>query len=207
MRWPPGAAATAAALLGLLAAALAGGLLLTLLPERPPVPRTNDRAVAAAVTGEGVVWGTISADYRMYAFPADADSRTLRDRVAVWADSGARAPAAIHLDGSRYALAPVDGSAQGFHGAARLTGSSLAAGRAYSVNVGYEDGSKLFPDTLHAQRYSCGFAPCPRIGREPLLAALLGLGLGALAAAAFAMLQPFSPRRRSREAAVQPCFA
>ena len=84
MRWPMGAAATAAALLGLLAAALAVGALLTLLPERPPLP---------------------------------------------------------------------------------------------------------------------GFLPRPDVGREPLLASLLGLALGALAAFATATLQPFSSRRRSREAA------
>lgn len=84
MRWPMGAAATASALLVLLASALAVGALLTLLPERPPLP---------------------------------------------------------------------------------------------------------------------GFLPRPDVGREPLLAALLGLALGALAAFAAATLQPFSSRRRSREAA------
>ena len=200
MRWPTGAAATASALLGLLAAALAAGALLTLLPERPPVLRINDAAVAATATSEGVVRGTIATGYRMYAYPAAVGPRTLRDRVVVAVGDGARTPTALHLAGSRYALTPVGGSS-GFHAAARLTGSSISAGNVYRVNVGYEDGSKLFPDTLHEQGYPCGLAPCPRIGREPLLASLLGLALGALAAFATATLQPFSTRRRSPQAA------
>lgn len=201
MRWPTWAA-TRPELLGLfaLAAALAAGALLTLLPERPPVLRTNDRAVAATDAGEGVI-GTIATGYRMHAYPAGAGPRTLRDRVVVAAGSGVRLPTVLHLDGSRYALTPVDGASPRFRGAARLTGSSLVAGATYRVNVGYADGSKLFPDTLQERAYQCGLAPCPRIGREPLVAALLGLALGALATAAATMLQPFSPRRRTpREA-------
>ncbi len=201
MRWPTWAA-TRPELLGLfaIAAALAAGALLTLLPERPPVLRTNDRAVAATDAGEGVI-GTIATGYRMHAYPAGAGPRTLRDRVAVAAGSGVRLPAVLLLDGSRYALTQVDGAPPRFRGAARLTGSSLVAGATYRVNLGYADGSKLFPDTLHEQRYQCGLAPCPRIGREPLVAALLGLALGALATTAATMLQPFSPRRRTRREA------